>query len=174
MSRKRMQKCRLTILLLCLPLLLFTGCKKEEAVVEVGSPAPDFTATLLDGSSFRLSKQQGKAVLLNFWATWCGPCVSEMPAFTRLVEAYGERLSLLAVNCGEDADTVARFLAETGYTFPIALDPEGEIGALYPTDGIPYTLIIAPDGSITAIQIGAGDADTMFTHYSEELDKALA
>lgn len=174
MFRKRKQTCRLALLLLCMPLLIGTGCQSEETAVEVGALAPDFTATLMDGSSFSLSEQQGKAVLLNFWATWCGPCVGELPAFPRLTEAYGDRLSLLAVNCGEDSETVTRFLAETGYTFPVALDPEGEIGALYPTDGIPYTLIIAPDGKISAIQIGAGDADTMFTHYSEELDKALA
>lgn len=143
-------------------------------VIAVGAPAPDFTAQLVDGTSFQLSEQKDKAVLLNFWATWCGPCVGELPAFTRLVETYGDKIALLAVNCGEDEQTVTGFLEQNGYTFPVALDLEGEISSLYPTDGIPYTLIIAPDGTISSIQLGASGADEMFDHYSAELDKALS
>lgn len=143
-------------------------------VIAVGAAAPDFTAPLLDGTSFQLSEQKDKAVLLNFWATWCGPCVGELPAFTRLIETYGDKLALLAVNCGEDEQTVIDFLERNGYTFPVALDLEGEIASLYPSDGIPYTLIIAPDGAISSIQLGALDADTMFDHYSAELDKVLS
>lgn len=141
--------------------------------VEVGLPAPDFTATLVDGSSFTLSEQQGKVVLLNFWATWCGPCVGELPAFTRLVDTYGDKLSLLAVNSREDDQTVRDFLDEHGYTFPVALDPDLAVGELYPTDGIPYTVIIAPDGTVASIQLGAADADAMFDHYCQEIDKVL-
>ena len=143
-------------------------------VIAVGAPAPDFTAQLVDGTSFQLSQQKDKAVLLNFWATWCGPCVGELPAFTRLVETYGDKIALLAVNCGEDEQPVTGSLEQNGYTFPVALDLEGEISSLYPTDGIPYTLIIAPDGTISSIQLGASGADEMFDHYSAELDKALS
>lgn len=179
---------KLTLALLAAALLVFlAGCGGQgqeqgadasepvtPVVIEVGAAAPDFTAALTDGGTFQLSEQEGKAVLLNFWATWCGPCVGEMPAFTRLVETYGDQLALLAVNCGEDEGTVTDFLAKNGYTFPVALDPEGEIASLYPTDGIPYTLIIAPDGTISSIQLGASGADEMFDHYSAELDKALS
>lgn len=143
-------------------------------VIAVGAPAPDFTADLLDGTSFQLSEQEDKAVLINFWATWCGPCVGELPAFTRLIETYGDKIALLAVNCGENEKTVTDFLERNGYTFPVALDLEGEISSLYPSDGIPYTLIIAPDGTISSIQLGASGADEMFDHYSAELDKALS
>ncbi|MCI9367359.1 MAG: TlpA family protein disulfide reductase [Oscillospiraceae bacterium] len=143
-------------------------------VIAVGAPAPDFTADLLDGTSFQLSEQKDKAVLINFWATWCGPCVGELPAFTRLIETYGDKIALLAVNCGENEKTVTDFLERNGYTFPVALDLEGEISSLYPSDGIPYTLIIAPDGTISSIQLGASGADEMFDHYSAELDKALS
>ena len=146
----------------------------EPGPIEVGRAAPDFTATLVDGGSFTLSEQQGKVVLLNFWATWCGPCVREMPAFTRLVDAYGDRLALLAVNSGEDEQTVKDFLNENGYTFPVAADPDWAVGALYPTDSIPYTIIVAPDGTIASIQLGAADADTMFEHYCQEIDKLLS
>lgn len=141
--------------------------------IEVGLAAPDFTATLVDGSSFTLSEQQGKVVLLNFWATWCGPCVREMPAFTRLVDTYGDQLALLAVNSGESEQTVQDFLDEKGYAFPVAADPDWAVGELYPTDSIPYTVIIAPDGTIAGIQLGAADADAMFDHYCQEIDKVL-
>lgn len=168
------RKSALIIFILCLCLFLAACAKKEEtAPLKVGDDARDFTATLMDGSTFQLSEQQGRAVLLNFWATWCGPCVAELPAFSRLTEAYGDRIALLAVNCGEDEQTVKSFLEKNGYTFPVALDLEGKIAELYPTDGIPYTLILSADGKVSSIQLGAGDADSMFTHYSAELDQAL-
>ena len=141
--------------------------------VAQGDAYRDFTATLADGSEFTLSDYEGKVILLNFWATWCGPCVGEMPAFTQLVETYGEDLALLAVNCGEDEETVTAFLEKNGYTFPVALDPEYEISNLYPTEGIPYTVIVGTDGKVAAIQVGARDADTMYAHYCEVIDGLL-
>ena len=141
--------------------------------VAQGDAYRDFTATLADGSEFTLSDYEGKVILLNFWATWCGPCVGEMPAFTQLVETYGEDLALLAVNCGEDEGTVTAFLEKNGYTFPVALDPEYEISNLYPTEGIPYTVIVGTDGKVAAIQVGARDADTMYAHYCEVIDGLL-
>ena len=141
--------------------------------VAQGDAYRDFTTTLVDGSDFTLSDYEGKVILLNFWATWCGPCVGEMPAFTQLVETYGEDLALLAVNCGEDEETVTAFLEKNGYTFPVALDPEYEISSLYPTDGIPYTVVIGPDGTVAVTQVGAADADTMYAHYCEVIDGLL-
>ena len=111
---------------------------------------------------------------MNFWATWCGPCVGEMPAFEQLQETYGEDLALVAVNSGEDEATVAGFLEENGYTFPVVLDPEYAVSSLYPTEGIPYTVIIGTDGKVASIQLGAGDADAMYEHYCELIDGLLA
>ena len=111
---------------------------------------------------------------MNFWATWCGPCVGEMPAFERLQETYGEDLALVAVNSGEDEASVAGFLEENGYTFPVVLDPEYAVSSLYPTEGIPYTVIIGTDGKVASIQLGAGDADVMYEHYCELIDGLLA
>ena len=158
-------------------LLLLAGCQKNEAPsgpIAEGDAYRDFTATLADGSTFTLSDHEGKVILLNFWATWCGPCVGEMPAFEKLQETYGEDLVLLAVNSGETQETVQAFLEENGYTFPVALDPDYTVSDLYPTDGIPYTVIIGTDGKVAAIQLGAYDADTMYGHYSELIDDALA
>lgn len=134
-----------------------------------GDTAPDFTAQLVDGSTVTLSDLKGKPVLINFWATWCGPCVMEMPAFERLMEDYGDEISLVAVNCGDDAETVKDFVEENGFTFPIALDEDFEITMTYPSNGIPYTVIVDSEGVITHISTGAADADTMYERYREAL-----
>lgn len=151
--------------------------KQDEPVsyqeLQEGDTAPDFTADLADGSTFTLSEQSGKVVLLNFWATWCGPCVGEMPAFEKLYKEYGDEVAVLAVNCLEDEETVRQFIAETGYTFPIAFDVEGVVNMKYPTDGIPYTLVIGKDGTVQKIYVGAADADTQYQEYKSAIDSAL-
>lgn len=146
---------------------------KPSGPVAVGDDYRDFTATLADGSSFTLSEHEGSVILLNFWATWCGPCVNEMPAFPRLVEKYGDDLTLIAVDMGETEKDVKAFLEENGYDFPVALDTEGGIAALYPTEGIPYTMLIGRDGKIASIYLGADKADVMFEVYCGEIDGLL-
>lgn len=135
--------------------------------------APDFTAETVDGKTFVLSEQKGKVVLLNFWATWCGPCVGEMPAFEKLYSEYGEKIAILAVDCAEDKDTVKQFVSDNGYTFPIAYDTEGAISAKYPTSGIPYTLVIGKDGKVQKTFLGADDADAQYIEYKKVIDSVL-
>lgn len=150
------------------------GGKKEPlAPVEVGDEYRDFTVTLTDGTEFTLSDHAGTVILLNFWATWCGPCVREMPAFPMLLEKYGEELTLLAVNAGEAEKTVKSFLEKNGYEFPVASDPDNEINSLYPSEGIPYTVLIGRDGKIASIHLGADTADAMYAAYCEEIDALL-
>lgn len=150
------------------------GGKKEPlAPVEVGDEYRDFTVTLTDGTEFTLSDHEGSVILLNFWATWCGPCVREMPAFPMLLEKYGEELTLLAVNAGEAEKTVKSFLEKNGYEFPVAADPDNEINSLYPSEGIPYTVLIGRDGKIASIHLGADTADAMYAAYCEEIDALL-
>ncbi len=173
MQRGICQALRLIPLVLALCLTLAACGGGESSPIQEGEDYRDFTAVLADGGSFTLSEEEGKVILLNFWTTWCGPCVMEMPAFPRLIEKYGDKLCLVAANCAEDEQTVKKFLSDTGYTFPVVLDPEGKVSALYPTDSIPYTLIIAPNGKVAHISSGAGDADSMFDYYSNEIDKVL-
>lgn len=144
-----------------------------ESALSEGDRYRDFTVPLADGSTFTLSEHEGRVILVNFWATWCGPCVGEMPAFTGLAKKYGDKLTLVAVNCQEDESTVQAFLEENNYTFPVGLDSDGAVSALYPSDGIPYTVIIAPDGTVAHIQVGAYDADEMYTLYRKEIDKLM-
>ncbi len=132
---------------------------------------PDFEMTMLDDETASLSDFQGKKVLLNFWATWCGPCVGEMPAFQRLSEEYPDELVILAVNCGEDEKTVRRFAEDNGYTFPIVLDADGTIQALFGgVTSLPTTVILDEEGYAVTARTGAADADTMYELYKTELN----
>jgi len=161
-----------------------TGTEKPEAAADQGDgviefkpgmpikegvQAPDFTGELIDGTSITLSELQGKPVIINFWATWCGPCVKEMPAFERLKDDFGDKIGIIAVNCGDDAETVKDFVEENGYTFPVVLDEEYSISMLYPTNSIPYTVVLDAEGKVTHISTGALDADTMYERYKEAL-----
>ena len=136
-----------------------------------GDVAPDFTAETADETTFELKAEKGKVVLLNFWATWCGPCVGEMPAFQKLYEEYGDKLSVLAVNYMEDKETVNQFIEETGYTFPIAYDEDGAICSLYPSEGIPYTLVIDENGVVDKIYVGASDAEAQYQEYKSAIEE---
>lgn len=149
------------------------GAYKELAV---GDEAPDFEAELAGGGTFKLSDADGKVVLLNFWATWCGPCCEEMPAFERLYKEYdADEVQILAVNVAEPKSDLDRFIEDNGYTFPIAYDEEGIITAdLYPTEGIPYTVVIGKDGTITETFVGASSADAQYKIYKKAIDEALA
>ncbi len=143
---------------------------QEIKVLEVGDTAPDFTAQLVNGETVKLSDYNDKIVLLNFWATWCPPCVNEMPAFERLKNDGDDDLVILCINCMEDKATVDQFVKDNGYTFNIGYDEEGSIEMYYPTDGIPYTLVINK-GEVADIYIGAADADTQYSEYKNAIEQ---
>ena len=123
--------------------------------LSVGQRAPDFTVELLDGRTVSLSDFRGRPVLINFWATWCGPCGEEMPDFQTIYDLQGgeDRFVVLAVNFMEARDDVAAFIEGLGITFPVALDPDGKInGDLYRSaiPGYPTSLLLDADGIIAA------------------------
>ena len=146
---------------------LGTGSIKE---LDEGDVAPDFTVKLVDGSKFTLSDHDDEVVLINFWASWCGPCVGEMPAFERLNE--DGNAFILGVNCAESKSVVNQFVKENGYTYPIAYDEDYTVGYYYPSDGIPYTVVV-DHGIIHEIFVGAYDADYMYKEYSSSISECL-
>ena len=142
-------------------------------VLKEGDIAPDFTATLVDGSTFTLSEHDDDIVLLNFFATWCGPCMREMPAFEMLKADGLDGVAILCIDCMEEKKTVDALVKEKGFTFSIAYDEQGAIEEYYPTDGIPYTLVINK-GVIAKVYIGAMDAETQYKEYKGAIDECLA
>lgn len=144
-----------------LAILLVMLCLSAPAMAStpptVGAQAPDFEIELLNGERFRLSEQRGKIVLINIWASWCSPCVAEMPDIDQLARNYAEKLTVIGINCGEDTQTVTDFVAENGYTYSFAADPDYHItGELYPSYSIPYTIVVNADGVITQLHTGGG------------------
>ncbi len=135
-----------------------------------GDAAPDFTAELANGGSFSLADHKSDVVLINFWATWCHPCVGELPAFEQLKADNIAGFELVAVNCEEAKQDVDAFVKENGYTFNIGYDENGSIGKKYPTQGIPYTLIVK-DGTIKKIFLGA-PADP-YSEYKSAVEECL-
>ena len=118
--------------------------------------ATDFTLDSLDGKTSSLSAYRGRFVFLNFWATWCPPCRSEMPAMQALysrLEARG--FVILAVDLAEKADTVRAYVKKNAFTFPVLLDKTGEVGGTYGAQSIPTTYLIDREGKVLARGIGA-------------------
>jgi peroxiredoxin len=132
---------------------------RPESIPLRGHPAPDFTLQTLDGGELSLSDLRGKAVVLNFWATWCPPCQAEMPELQAAYEAYAPGgLVVLGVNQAEDRATVQAFLDERNLTFPVALDSQYEASQLYQVNSLPTTFFIDRDGVIREIVIGQMNA----------------
>ena len=120
-----------------------------------GSPAPDFQLMRADGGSIRLEDYRGTVVLLNFWATWCLPCRSEMPLIQAAYEQLGgQGFVALGVDFDEPAEDVIAFGNELDISFPLLLDPGGEVQRLYRVVGYPTSVILDREGRITAYHIG--------------------
>ena len=127
------------------------------------SKAPDFTLRRLDGPNLRLQEQRGRVVLVNFWATWCGPCRQEMPHMNRLYEKYkSSGFVLLGVNVDEDPRNAASVASKMGVTFPVLLDTDKNVSKLYDLNTMPSTVLIDRDGKVRYIHRGylAGVEDT--------------
>ncbi|MGH7677706.1 MAG: peroxiredoxin family protein [Gemmatimonadaceae bacterium] len=130
--------------------------------IEVGSRAPDFTARTVDGSNRvkTLADYRGKVVVLNVWATWCPPCIEEMPSFERLHRQVPDtNLAIVAVSIDDvvGADSVSQFARGLGVTFDVLLDSVRAIDRAYQVRGYPETFIIARDGTIRRKWIGPAD-----------------
>ena len=139
---------------------------QEETPPVEKSLAPDFTVYDGEGNEVRLSDFRGKPVVLNFWASWCGPCRGEMPDFEAAYLELGEEVHFLMVNATggqETVDTAQAFLAETGYTFPVYFDTDYSAAIAYGVSALPMTLFIDAEGYPVAYAQGAMSAQTLRT-----------
>jgi cytochrome c biogenesis protein CcmG/thiol:disulfide interchange protein DsbE len=120
-----------------------------------GMLPPPFSGHTLDGRQLSLTELRGKVVVVNFWASWCLPCRTEMPVLEGLHrELVSRGLAIIGVNAREDKRTIGRYAEELGLTFPLVLDPGGKINALYGVFGLPATFIVGRDGHAVAFGVG--------------------
>lgn len=119
------------------------------------SAAPDFTLKTTQGSNLRLSEHRGDVILLNFWASWCGPCRQEMPLLDELQQRYQKLgFSVIGVNVDKDSALAAKMLRDIPVTFPVALDNQGTVSAEYDVSAMPTTVIIDRDGNMRFMHKG--------------------
>ena len=140
--------------------------------LKMGQPAPNFTLPNLDNKMISLADYKGKVVLLNIWATWCPPCVEEMPSMEKLYQTFkGQDFEILAVSIDvTGAKDVAPFMKKYKLNFPALLDPKGSIKVLYQTTGVPESFIIDKQGILVEKVIGARDwANPKFISFFQNL-----
>ena len=132
---------------------------------EAIEPMPDFTVLDRDGNPVKLSDLRGKPVILNFWASWCGPCQSEMPDFQKAYETYGDDVHFMIVNVTdgsrETVETARAYVDGQGYTFPIYFDTTLEAAILYGASAIPLSVFMDAEGRYVAHASGALSAATL-------------
>lgn len=160
---------KVALVMLSASVLVIAGCSPGQAPkepapssipaseegVQVGNLAPDFQFLALDQQPVSLGDLRGKPVVLNFWATWCHPCVFEMPFLQEIHDEYsGSGLVLLAINIGESPSTVERFMQSNNLSFPVLLDTSGVVAQKYRIQYRPTTFFIDGDGVIQEKRIG--------------------
>ena len=134
----------------------------------VGKPAPDFQLDLLDGGRFKLSEAKGQVVVLDFWATWCGPCLQAMPVVEEVVAEFRDQgVRLIAVNLEEPANQIRDTMERHKLAMTVALDRDGVAAARYEAVAIPQTVIVDREGNVARLFVGGGP------HLAEQLREAL-
>jgi cytochrome c biogenesis protein CcmG/thiol:disulfide interchange protein DsbE len=165
-----------------LPLLLLgtwvawmAAINTAPAGARVGEPAPEFALADLDGNPVRLTDLRGRPVVVNFWASWCGPCVEEFPLLERAAARHaGEELTIIGIVFRDNSEAARSFMAQMGASWQAVMDPGEAVADSYGIYGPPETFFIAPDGTVGGRQVGqltAADLDrqlaTILTRSSE-------
>lgn len=120
-----------------------------------GQTAPDFALKSSSGENLRLSEYRGDVVMVNFWATWCGPCRQEMPLLDELYARYGRvGFSLLGVNIDDNQSKAMNMVSELGVSFPVLFDSTKEVSKLYDVDAMPVTVLIDREGTVRYVHLG--------------------
>jgi thiol-disulfide isomerase/thioredoxin len=140
----------------------------------LGADAPVLEALSLDGKRVDPNKLAGRVVVLDFWATWCEPCVNSMPVLTDVCRQYADKgVVFFAVNIGETADQARAFSVEQKWTATILLDPDGKVADAFKVDAIPQTVIVGPAGTIQAVHVGFNGEDSLRKKLSQQFDTLI-
>ncbi|MEO5770940.1 MAG: TlpA disulfide reductase family protein [Burkholderiaceae bacterium] len=143
---------------LALAMLLAGAVGPAQGAVQLSASAPDFTLRSVAGNNLRLAEQRGQVVLVNFWATWCGPCRQEMPHLNRIYDTYrASGFVLLGVNIDDDPRLATELASKLGLKFPVLLDGDKKVSRVYDMSAMPATLLIDRDGRVRHIHRGYRD-----------------
>jgi thiol-disulfide isomerase/thioredoxin len=163
------------MVVLCVGLAALSGCSRRSPEsgmgAEIGQSAPGFKLRDLNGQQISLDQFKGSVVMLDFWATWCGPCRMTMPLMESLHKEYADRLVLLTVNLQEPRDVVLDYTRAQGIRSRVLLDEDGAVGAAYGTESIPMQILIDKQGVVTHIQMGYGPRTA--SQLRAQIDKLL-
>jgi thiol-disulfide isomerase/thioredoxin len=167
------KKACVTGVILIFSAILFSSCirppSESEPAVEIGQAAPQFKLPDLSGREVSLDQLKGKVVMLDFWATWCGPCRMTMPLLEKLQREYPNALVLLAVNLREPKDTVRDYVRKQSINSQVLLDEEGSVGDAYGAVGIPTQVLIDKNGIVRDIQEGFNPR--MLSQFRTEIEQ---
>ena len=134
----------------------FFGKKNITTGAAEGEILSDFSITCTDGNVFRLSEQKGKVVVINLWATWCIPCVDELPNFEKISEDFTDEVSVIAIHSEPVTTNVSAWLSDYSYTIPFAVDEDGSVSELLNASTVlPQTIVIGKDGVVTYNRSGS-------------------
>jgi len=149
-----------TVISLLLASVLTLGAPLGASGADTSSPAPAFTLSELGGQSASLSQYKGQVVMLNFWATWCGPCQQEMPLLDQMYKKYKPAgFTLIGVNVDKDAPPVKQLLERKPVSFPVLLDPASQVSKAYHVDEMPSTVLIDRKGNVRFLHRGYKPGD---------------
>jgi len=149
------------------------GSGAAVAALAPSASAPDFTLRTMGGPNLRLQEQRGRVVMVNFWATWCGPCRQEMPQLNKLYEKYrASGFQLLGVNVDDDARNAADVATKLDLKFPVLLDTDKVVSHLYDLSTMPSTVLIDRDGRVRYVHRGyVGGTEELYERQIRELLK---
>ncbi|MGG0938631.1 TlpA disulfide reductase family protein [Brevibacillus centrosporus] len=169
-----MKKLLVVLIIIVLAVLAFYNNQSKKGTLDqipkVGFSAPNFSLTALDKQTYGIAGERDKPVIINFWASWCGPCRQEAPDLKAVYEKYQDKLDFYAINMtsNDDLESAKLFVKEFAFQFPILLDEKGTISDQYQVISIPTTYFIDRNGIIKHKIIGATDRGS-FEQYVKEL-----
>ncbi|MCL1594148.1 MAG: TlpA family protein disulfide reductase [Actinomycetia bacterium] len=143
------------------------------AVDAVNEPTPATNVAMqdFDGNAMTISELEGQPVVVNFWASWCAPCLAEMPGFERVYQSHRDSVQFLGVNLTDDLDPALQVVAETGVTYPLARDTQGETFTAFGGFGMPTTVFLDESGGVIEMYTGeltAGELEARIVEYFED------
>jgi peroxiredoxin len=168
-NREKARKYVIPIIPIILAALVVAGCGGSNTAPVVGARAPNFAASTLDGETITLDELRGQAVVLKFWATWCGYCRYQMPFLQAASEEKANEMEFVGINIRENSDKVRQVIENEGIDYTIALDGDGAIANSYNVRPIPATFFLDEQGIIKQIKIGAFMSQTELMAVLEDI-----